>query len=410
MAARPITRADFAKLMAPLGPFPAAPFFALAVSGGPDSLALALLLKDWLAKRKSRLLALVVDHGLRAESGKESLSVVRQLKTLGIEAKRLTWRGEKPTSGIQEAARQARYELLTKACRKAGCLYLFLGHHLDDQIETLQMRLVSGSGAEGLAGIPLIAAHPDLLVLRPLLPVAKARLLATLGQRQLAFVEDPSNRDRRFARARLREGPKRSRDKVAFLAKQKLSADLRATIEALVAHALALAAEVQREGYVWLKRSFLDRLGETAPLFLRELLRALGGHGRAPSLASVSELWESLPHQKARTLAGCRVLLKEERLLLVREESHSLPAPWRPLTQKGWNYLVGRAENPGLPGPVLFALPSLWRGGKPIAVPHLGVGRQRAPNWRPWPPLGGLGAKVGAGRIGGLPAYASKAD
>ncbi len=116
----------------------------------------------------------------------------------------MTWGGRKPATGLQEAARQARYELLAMQARKAGASHIVTAHTLDDQAETVLLRLARGSGLTGLGAMARATERGGLTLLRPLLHVPKARLVATLEATGIAFAEDPSNRDPRFARPRLR--------------------------------------------------------------------------------------------------------------------------------------------------------------------------------------------------------------
>ena len=202
-SAQPLSSAEFSALMAPLGPFEPAPHVAVAVSGGADSLSLALLLRDWAAEQGGRVTALVVDHGLRPGSAAEARRVRRQLTGLGLAAKCLTWPGPAPQSNRQALARAARYRLMADWCRRQSVLHLALAHHLDDQAETLLLRLGRGSGLDGLAAMPPLRELPEVRLLRPLLPVPKARLVAGLRTAGLTWVEDPSNRDPSHARVRL---------------------------------------------------------------------------------------------------------------------------------------------------------------------------------------------------------------
>ena len=176
----PVDLGEFSALLDALGPFERRPALAAAVSGGPDSMALALLARDWAAARDGSLLALIVDHGLRAGSAGEAALTVGRLAEAGICARILPWAGAKPATGIQAAARAARYRLLQSACRSAGILHLLLAHHADDQAETVALRRQRGSGRDGQAGMAAIREVEDLRLLRPLLATAKARLAATL--------------------------------------------------------------------------------------------------------------------------------------------------------------------------------------------------------------------------------------
>jgi tRNA(Ile)-lysidine synthase len=147
-----LTSAEFAALMAPFAPFEARPVLAVAVSGGRDSLCLAVLAQEWAAARGGTTVGLIVDHGLRASSADEAAAAGRLLAGRGIESEILRWSGDKPRHGIQEQARAARYDLLTQACRRRSVLHLLVAHHLADQAETVAMRALRGSGPDGRCG------------------------------------------------------------------------------------------------------------------------------------------------------------------------------------------------------------------------------------------------------------------
>jgi tRNA(Ile)-lysidine synthase len=203
-AGAPLTGDEFARLLAPLGPFEPAPHLAVAVSGGADSLALALLADFWARERGGSVTALTVDHRLRPGSTDEAERVRAWLSARGIAHRILTWLGPYPLTDLQAAARAARYRLLADWCRDAGVLHLLIAHHRDDQAETLLLRLGRGSGAAGLAGMAALVEQPDCRLLRPFLSVPPARLRATLDALDQPWIEDPSNRNPVFARVRLR--------------------------------------------------------------------------------------------------------------------------------------------------------------------------------------------------------------
>lgn len=204
MTGGPLAAAAFERLMAPFEPFETTPLLAVAVSGGRDSMALALLANDWARVRGGRVVALIVDHGLRAGSADEARTAAATLAGQGIAAEILSWTGAKPASRLQEAARAARYALLRDACRRAGILHLLVAHHADDQAETVAMRAARDSGPDGLAGMAALVETAELRLLRPLLAVPRATLTATLAARGVPWIDDPSNRDPRFERVRLR--------------------------------------------------------------------------------------------------------------------------------------------------------------------------------------------------------------
>jgi tRNA(Ile)-lysidine synthase len=204
-ATEQLTAAQFARLMASFAPFESRPLLAVAVSGGRDSLALALLAHDWVRTLDGRIVGLIVDHGLRPESSTEASATRELLARHGVAAEILRWRGTKPASGLQEAARTARYRLLLQACRRHGSLHLLTAHHADDQAETVAMRAARQSGPDGLAGMAALVEYRHARLLRPLLPIPRAQLTATLEARAVPWIDDPSNLDSRFERARLRK-------------------------------------------------------------------------------------------------------------------------------------------------------------------------------------------------------------
>ena len=183
----------------------------LAVSGGADSTALLVLAARWAKRLKHppKLVAVTIDHGLRAEAAREAAAVRRLARRLGVAHRTLRWQGRKPGTGLQEAARNARYRLLAQAAASAGYVHILTAHTMDDKAETVLFRLARGSGLVGLSGMAPVAPLPlgedrTVFLLRPLLRVPKARLLATLQAEGIAHSEDPSNRDPRFTRVRLR--------------------------------------------------------------------------------------------------------------------------------------------------------------------------------------------------------------
>jgi tRNA(Ile)-lysidine synthase len=209
----------------------AEPALVLAISGGPDSTALLYLMARWCAGRRPapRLLAVSIDHGLRPEARREAAAVKRLAEKLGVEHRTVRWMGAKPSTGIQEAARVARYRLLRTVAHRAKARCVLTAHTLDDQAETVLFRMARGSGLAGICGMarsipidhlaagfgqppPYPAGNAEgangskrVVVVRPLLEVPKRRLIATLQDAGIAYADDPSNADPRFARSRLRK-------------------------------------------------------------------------------------------------------------------------------------------------------------------------------------------------------------
>ena len=184
----------------------ALPALVLAVSGGPDSVALMWLAARWrkALKKGPRLVAVTVDHGLRKEAAREARDVRQLAAALEIEHRTLRWRGDKPKTGLPSAARDARYRLLARAAKSCGASHILTAHTRDDQAETVVMRLSRGSGIAGLAAMARQSDRDGVVLARPFLDVPKARLVATLEKAGIAFADDPTNHDPRFTRPRLR--------------------------------------------------------------------------------------------------------------------------------------------------------------------------------------------------------------
>lgn len=333
----PISRGEAGVLFAD---WKAAPAIVLAVSGGPDSLALMWLAARWRRslKRGPKLSVVTIDHGLRPAAAQEARAVKLLAGSLDLPHRTLRWRGDKPTSGIQAAARAARYRLLAQAARRFGASHVMTAHTRDDQAETVLMRLSRGSGVAGLAAMARETERDGMMLARPLLEIPKARLIATLAKARIGFASDPSNVDPRFARPRLRE-------LMPLLAAEGCDARALTRLAARAARADA-ALERMTDGAEQFLRS-LDhgsaRPGVDAAAFLnlpaeiriRLLLRTLTqqGYEGPPELGKVETLAASLQQAMARgvtagkvrlkqTLAGAVVTLTSDRLVIA-------PAPPR---------------------------------------------------------------------------------
>ena len=202
-AAAPVTAREARQLFAD---FSKAPAVVLAVSGGPDSMALMVLAARWRKAFRNgpKLIAVTVDHGLRREAAAEARMVATLASTLGVDHHTLRWRGAKPGTGVPQAARDARYRLLVRLAREHGNVHVLTAHTRDDQAETVLMRLSRGSGLAGLAAMARLTERNGAVLARPLLDVPKARLLATLHKAGITYVIDPTNHDTAFTRPRLR--------------------------------------------------------------------------------------------------------------------------------------------------------------------------------------------------------------
>jgi tRNA(Ile)-lysidine synthase len=416
MKALPIAASEANELLAPLADFP---HLAIAVSGGPDSVALMHLAAQWRASlaKGPTLRVLTVDHGLRPGSREEAEQVGRLASSLGLPHAILTWEDREPVAAsLQERAREARYDLMAAYCHTHDIKALVTAHHLDDQAETFLMRLKRGSGLDGLAAIPERGEWAGIVILRPLLDMPKSRLVATLEAAGIEFVSDPSNLDPRFERVRLRE----SADALAALGLTPeaiaLSARrLRRAREALESAArdfLGSHAEISEAGYAVLDRAALaDAPQEIALRALAQLIEAVGGADDPPRLVKLEALLAAIEAQpdKAHTLGRCRIAPNKGRLGIFREvRGHGLPeTPLRPgertlwdnrfrielgvkenapivvraLGEEGLRLLSEREALPAsLPRLAGRTLPGCWRGEVLLGLPRLGQATRGEPS------------------------------
>jgi tRNA(Ile)-lysidine synthase len=337
--ARPIGDAEADRLFADLIHEPA---LVVAVSGGPDSTALLYLLARWRMRCEPspQLHAVTIDHGLRPQARREAAGVKRIAAQLGVGHRTMRWTGAKPATGLQEKARGARYRLLLAAARKAGARCVVTAHTLDDQAETVLFRLARGSGLAGIGAMARVSSagfHAGVMrgakgspaLVRPLLDVAKARLIATLRVAGIAHAEDPSNDDPRFARVRWRKlAPALAAEGLTAERLVQLARRVRrneAAIEAVVTAAFdRLGSRPAARTIAFDARSLCDAPAEIA---LRLIGRAAGEVGdEGPiELGKLEAMCESLADafdrpagRFRRTLAGAMVSLQRDRLIVER--------------------------------------------------------------------------------------------
>ncbi len=387
-AAPPLGVAELGAALGRLTRFETTPFVAVAVSGGPDSLALAILAERWARRHGGEICALSVDHRLRAESGDELHRLGGWLAARGICHKILVWRTERPASGIQEAARDARYRLLARWCRDHGCLHLLTAHHREDQAETHLIRRAAHSGADGLAGMSAIRELDSCRILRPLLGVAKARLIATLDAERQPFIVDPSNRDPAFARGRLRAGEggrAPGADLVALLDRVGELGQARAAREHAADTLLAQAVALHPAGFAAFDLPrFLAAAPSLAERAIAAIVVSLGARPYPPRRRQVARLLRVLAGDAdgSRTLGGCRFVGWRGRVLVLRELAAAAVPVWvRPGASLLWDGRFAVSSPPDATGSLTLGY-----------LGHEGVAElaSRSPGVR-WPGLRGTG-------------------
>ena len=391
----------------------------VAVSGGADSTALMHLLVRWAEFRtrgtlaqsrhgkqsrhgshpaefspSPKIIAATVDHGLRPEAAGEAAAVGAQAAMLGIAHHMLRWLDQKPATAIQATARAARYQLLETLAADFPGAALVTAHHRDDQAETVLMRLARGSGVDGLAGISPSRpagsmAHAGFPVARerPLLGLAKARLVATLEARHITWCKDPSNDDPAFERVRWRQGVPSlvalglTSEAVARAALRLERA--RQALESLTGAAWSRLADVHQGAYASLDDGqFAAEPEEIRLRLLSRALTAFGGTGQAPSLSQAEELLAGVDAGafQRRTLAGCLIERSPGEIRVLREPGRlGLPeGPIAPGETMIWDnrFEVRLADMPTGPACGGLALGGLALGGLAagVAEPHAGGG------------------------------------
>ena len=407
--------AALAAALAEVLPEPPPPRLGVAVSGGGDSIALTALVADWAAALATpiALHAVTVDHGLRPDSAAEAAAAKRFCHDLGLTHDTLGWReaGGRPDGNLQDMARRARQELIASWARERGIVHVLLGHTQDDQAETVLLRLARGSGVDGLSAMASQRVALGITWLRPLLTQSRAALRDFLGERGVAWSEDPSNADRRFDRVKMREA-------LAVLAPLGIeAAGLARTAQrldraraALASAALELARRITRveAGDVLIAREGLfDAPDDLRDRVLAQALRWVASADYRPRHAALMRLMGNLRAGQGATLHGCRVIPEAGQLRVLRElravrdlqvsPGELWDGRWRLIAPYDKDLRVrvaagarvralgeaGLAACPqwrasGLPRASLMAGPALWQGEHLIAAPLAG----HAEGWR----------------------------
>ena len=346
-SAKPVSAAETRTLFADLAHLPV---LILAISGGPDSTALLLLAARWRASLKSgpKLIAVTIDHGLRPESAREARDVARLARKLRVPHRTLRWVGRKPKTGLQAAAREMRYGLLAQVTMQSAARHVLTAHTRDDQAETVLLRLIRGSGLAGLGAMSRISPLPvvvssstllegerrgaghfrpqGLLLVRPLLDLSKARLIATLKSARVHFADDPSNQNLRFARVRIRAlMPALAQEglgvpRLALLSRRLARAN--AAIEKAVDAAFADLLHARSPGPLVFDADGFRKLPEEIALRLLGRAVAQRGDEGPVELGKLEGLYAALisawPDHFRRTLAGALIAYEGDRLFVER--------------------------------------------------------------------------------------------
>jgi len=371
----------------------------VAVSGGSDSLALLALSNDWRAAGGPALHAVTVDHGLRPGSADEARMVARLCEGWGVPHTTLLWRDRDGGGNLPDRARRARYRLMAGWAHEEGIGCIALGHTLDDQAETFLMRLSRGAGVDGLSAMAPRWDHDGITFARPLLEVGREELRDALRARGLAWIDDPSNDDPVYERARVRRAlavlSPLGIDAPTLSSVAANLADVRDTLYVQVARAAAEIARIEAGDVVvaWAGLAALDP--EIARRLLQEAILWISGAGYPPRGRAMTRLVGALSGGKSPTLHGCRFITRAGTVRITREEravaGHVVPpgavwdGRWRltgpdvasarvaALGEAGLRQCPDRRRT-ALPAASLRASPAVWCGEYLLAAPLAGAG------------------------------------
>jgi tRNA(Ile)-lysidine synthase len=306
---------------------------AVAVSGGPDSLALAYLARCYSIKNKITVKFFLVNHKLRPESTKEAASVKKILQKIGITCKILNWKGKKPSKNIQSLAREARYFLLAKECKKNNIKHLMLGHHSNDLFENFLIRVVRGSGLNGLVSFNKSVKYKneDLNILRPLLNLEKNDLINISKIVFKFFINDPSNINEIYKRTRIRTLLESLEKEGLDLKKLKLTIDnLRDSDKSIKFYVKKNlkdnSVHIKTKDTYILNHNFFDQSHEVVFRSLTCIIQRIGKKYYPVRGKSINKLINRiiLKTFSKITLGGCFVESVNETILISRENTNKV--------------------------------------------------------------------------------------
>ena len=318
----------FFKTMNSLGLYEKNPHLAVAVSGGCDSLCLAVLAKKWVNNKGGRITALIVDHGLRKSSGEECKKTLRLLKKQKIFSQCFKWQlSKKPKNSIQEKAREFRYNFFEEWCYKKNIKYLLVAHHFEDQKETFIMRLNSNSNIYGLACMPKVLLKKGIKILRPLLDLKKKDIIDYLKEKKINWIEDPSNNSLKYSRNRLRKILPKLEEKGLtdsnFRRILKRAQKERKKIESKFSFWLIENVRIDTFGYAAVDFRNLKLLDKNDFIFIfSKLLNMISGLFYTPKSKYVYNFYKKIKSNEIinkTNLGGCHIFFFKKKMYICRE-------------------------------------------------------------------------------------------
>lgn len=295
---------------------------AVAVSGGVDSVCLL----HWLVRLGADITALHVNHGLRAAAETETAYVRDLCGRLDVPCHVFYWTGDKPAAGLEAAARNARYKMMTDWCRENGVEYLLVAHQADDQIETFLMNLARGSGLSGLAAMRAVSMRDGVRIVRPLLGVGRDELVNYCDAHGIRYYTDEMNSDTHYTRVRIRRNRRLLADCLGISDGRLLLAieNLSRARDAMDADVSRLVAQVRKSDYAMFGDSFLfDLMPDIRLKFLGTLIQDIGGDCYPSRLNSLAAAESRLRGDCKFTLGHCTLRRLGGRILIVPEGANT---------------------------------------------------------------------------------------
>jgi tRNA(Ile)-lysidine synthase len=300
--------------------------FIVAVSGGPDSLALSFLAKIYSIIKSIDIKYFIVDHRLRKNSKLEAKNVQKKLKNFSIKLNILIWKGKKPRKKIQSIAREKRYKLLTDEAKKFKIKNILLGHHLDDLFENFFIRILRGSGLKGLISLDKEAYLNQVNLIRPLIEIDKKDLIYISNYIFGSYVKDPSNEDDKFKRVKIRNFLKQLSlegfDRKKFFLTIKNLKFANENIEFYIKKNLEdNLTTLTKKNNIILKENFFSQSNEVVFRSLSEVIKIVGKKYyavRGKKIEKVINLIRTKASFKV-TLGGCIIKKVNETVILSKE-------------------------------------------------------------------------------------------
>lgn len=397
--------ADLTDVIATIGDGAAPTKMGVAVSGGGDSMALLLLLRDWAKTVNCQLSVVTVDHGLRKDAAAEAAMVARITREFGLSHDTLKWTGWDGAGNLQAEARSARVRLISEWAKARGIDVVALGHTADDQAETVLMRLARGSGVDGLAGMSAARMREDTTWIRPILRLRRGDLRGYLEAQNTQWIDDPSNEDTRFDRVKARQAMQALAPLGINVARLQATADIMAQARDVLRNAagdLAVDAATQHGGDIVFDTAKLAGAArETRFRVLSGALRFVGSHIYRPRLAQLEDAWAAIITGTPRQLHGCHILPKGGQIRICREWQavRDMAVPGGDVWDTRWRvFRPGSVENSadtqiralgengirmcdqwretGFARASIASSPAIWHGDVLLAAPMAGFGHE----------------------------------